>query len=251
MRAPRWAISGLSVALFLIAWELAPRAGLIDVAYVSQPTAILRSGIEVVASGEFYRHAAVSLREFVAGLLLALVVGVPAGLALGASHRLQRFLDPPIMALYATPRLALLPVLVVWLGIGFASKVAVVFIGAVLPVVINSAAGIREVERSLVLAARSLGARRLDLFTKVLLPGSLPAVMAGIRLGVGRGILGVVVGEMYVSQVGVGNQIMQLGASFQIDRLLFYTLVVSAFGLVATSVVRRIEERLRPWSVEP
>jgi NitT/TauT family transport system permease protein len=247
---PRWAVSCLSVASVLAAWELAPRAGLVDVTYLSQPSLIVRSGIGIIATGALWRHAAVSLQEFFAGLLLALLIGVPGGLALGSSRRMRRFLDPPIMALYAAPRLALLPVLVVWLGIGLASKVAVVFIGAVLPIVINGAAGIREVEASLVLAARSLGAHRIDLFTKVLLPGSLPAVMAGVRLGVGRGILGVVVGEMYVSQVGIGNQIMQLGSSFQIDQLLFYTMVVSVFGLAATTAVRRLEERWRPWSRE-
>ena len=150
------------------------------------------------------------------------------------------------MALYAAPRLALLRIPVVWLGIGVWSKIAVVFIGAVLPIIINSAAGPRAVDPSLVRAARSFGGSSRDVFSKVLLPGSLVAVMSGIRLGVGRGILGVVVGEMYVSQRGVGNQIMQMGSAFRVDELLFYTLLVSGFGVAAMTLIRKLEEGLQP-----
>jgi NitT/TauT family transport system permease protein len=148
------------------------------------------------------------------------------------------------MALYATPQLALLPILVLWLGIGMGSKIAVVFIGAVIPIVVNSMAGVRQVERPLVLAARSFCASRRDVFIKVILPASLPAVMIGVRLGLSRAVLGVVVAEMYVSQDGVGNQIMRLGSAFRVDHLLVYVLLVSAFGLGLTTAARKLEERV-------
>lgn len=242
----RTLVSTLSVATFLAAWELAPRLSLVDPMFTSQPSRILAAGIEIVRHGDLGSHLRISAYEFAVGLALAIAMGVPFGLGLGAFRPLRSYLDAPIMALYAAPRLALLPVLVVWLGIGVASKIAVVFIGAVLPIIINTAAGPPAVDRALVLAARSFGARRREVFAKVLLPGSLPAVMSGIRLGMGRGLLGVVVGEMYVSQRGIGNQIMSMGAGFRVDELLFYTLLVSAFGVVLTSGMRRLEERLSP-----
>lgn len=243
-------VSTLSVLAFLGVWEMAPRLGLLDPRLVSQPARIVAAGVDVLRAGGLAAHLGTSLLEFALGMGLALAAGLPLGLLLGASGRLRDFLEAPIMALYAAPRLALLPVLVVWLGVGLESKVAVVFVGAVLPIAINAAAGVRGVDRSLVTAARSLGGGRLDVFTKVLLPGALPAVIAGVRMGLGRGLLGVVVGEMYASQSGIGHLILSTGAAFQVDALLFYTLLVSGFGIALTGAARRLEERLRPWSVQ-
>jgi sulfonate transport system permease protein len=240
----RLAISTASVAMFLVAWEVAPRLGLVDPFFTSRPSQVIAAAVEVVRSGTLLQDVVVSLSEFAIGLALAVAVGVPLGLLLGTFETMRHLLDPPIMALYATPQLALLPIFVLWLGIGMSSKVAVVFLGASIPIIVNSMAGVRHVERSLVVAARSFCATRLDVFARVILPASLPAVMIGVRLGLSRGVLGVVVAEMYVSQDGVGNQIMRLGSAFRVDRLLVYVLLVSTFGLAATSLVRRIEERI-------
>ena len=227
-------VSASAVALFLAAWELAPRAGARR-SVLHQPAEPRRSRPPSTSSrdGRLLHDAAVSLSEFAVGFALALAVGVPLGLVLGTFPTLRHLLDPPVMAIYATPQLALLPIFVLWLGIGMGSKVAVVFIGASIPIIVNSMAGVRHVERSLVLAARSFCATRRDVFIKVILPASLPAVMIGVRLGLSRGVLGVVVAEMYVSQDGVGNQIMRLGSAFRVDHLLVYVLLVSAFGLGA------------------
>jgi NitT/TauT family transport system permease protein len=232
-------VSGASVVLFLVAWEIAPRLGLVDAFYTSQP-----SRVALACGGTLGRDAVVSLSEFAGGVSLALAVGVPLGLMLGAFPILRDLLDPPVMAIYATPQLALLPIFVLWLGIGMASKIAVVFLGAVIPIVVNTMAGVRQVDRTLVVAARSFCATRRDVFVKVILPASLPAIMIGIRLGLSRAVLGVVVAEMYVSQEGVGNQIMRLGSAFRVDRLLVYVLIVSVFGLAATTAARQLEERV-------
>lgn len=244
-------VSTISVLVFLVVWELAPRVGLIDPRLVSQPARILAAGVGILRDGGLAGHLGTSLLEFVLGMTIALALGLPLGLLLGTSRKLRDFLEAPFMALNAAPRLALLPILVVWLGVGLESKIAVVFVGAVLPIAINAAAGVRGVDRSLVVAARSLGARRLDVFANVLLPGALPAVIAGVRMGLGRGLLGVVVGEMYASQSGIGHLILSTGAAFRVDELLFYTLLVSGFGVALTSAARRLEEKLRPWSVAP
>ncbi len=239
-------LSAASVALFLIAWEIAPRLGLVDPFFTSQPSRVMTAAVDVVRGGTLLRDATVSLSEFAAGFVLAVGIGVPAGLLMGTFQTLRFLVDPPVMALYATPQLALLPIFVVWLGVGMASKIAVVFVGAVIPIAINTMAGVRQVDRSLVLAARSFCATHRDVFAKVILPASRPAVVLGIRLGLSRAVLGVVVGEMYVSQEGIGNEIMRLGSAFHVDQLLVYVLLVSAFGLGATNLMRRLEERVAP-----
>lgn len=243
----RLLIGTMSVVTFLVLWELAARWNLVNAYYASRPSLVFKTGVEIFSEGNFSAHAYVSLIEFSVGFIMALVVGIPLGMIMGSFRKIRYLLDPPIIALYTTPRLALLPILVLWLGIGMESKFAVVFIGAVIPIIVNTIAGIREADFFLIQAARSFCANQMDIFTKVLLPGSLPAVMSGIRLGLGRAVLGVVVGEMYVSTKGIGYQIMQYGAAVRINHLIFYVILVSFFGFTTTALVRSIENRLRRW----
>jgi sulfonate transport system permease protein len=237
-------VSIITVITFLAIWELAPRAGIVDAMYTSQPSRVFAAGLEIVSTERFLHDVAVSLSEFAIGFALAIGIGVPVGLLLGRFPLLRHLIDPPIMAIYATPHLALLPIIVVWLGIGMASKIAAVFAGAVIPILVNSMAGVRGVERSWVAAARSFCAGEWDVFVKVILPASLPSVILGIRLGVSRAVLGVVVGEMYQSQAGIGNEIMRYGSEFRTDYLLFDVLLVSLFGFTSASVMRALEGRL-------
>jgi sulfonate transport system permease protein len=237
-------ISTLTVLAFLTIWEIAPRAGFADATYTSQPSHVIAAGLEILRTGGFVRDVYVSLSEFAAGFALAIGIGVPLGLLLGRFAVLRHLLDPPIMAIYATPHLALLPIVVVWLGIGMQSKIAVAFVGGVVPILVNTMAGVRGVERSWVVAARSFCAGEWDVFVKVILPASLLSVVMGIRLGLSRAVLGVVVGEMYQSQAGVGNEIMRYGSEFRTDYLLFDVLLVSLFGFAATSAVRALEQKL-------
>ena len=240
----RTLVSSIMVMAFLSVWEIAPRVGIVDATYTSQPTRVIRAGFEIVRTGGFLHDVSVSLSEFAIGFALAIGIGVPLGLLLGRFPVLRYLLDPPIMAIYATPHLALLPIIVVWLGIGMRSKIAVAFVGGVIPILVNSMAGVRGVERSWVVAARSFCAGERDVFVKVILPASLPSVILGIRLGLSRAVLGVIVAEMYQSQAGVGNEIMRYGSEFRTDQLLFNVLLVSLFGVAATSAVRALEEKL-------
>lgn len=245
----RFLIGGGSVAALLLCWEVAGRSGLINPRFASYPTRVLSAGWALMTDGGFAAHVYVSLAEFAIGFGLALAVGIPLGMIMGWSGTMRYLLDPPVMALYATPRLALLPMLVLWLGVGMESKIAVVFIGAAIPILVNTMAGVREADSSLVQAARSYCATRLDIFVQILLPGSLPAVMSGIRLGLGRGLLGVVVGEMYAATRGVGHLIITYGNAVRMDSLIFLVCLVSLFGYVATTLVRSVENRLRNWRV--
>ena len=242
--AQRTLISTLAVAAFLAVWELAPRTGAVDATFTSQPSRVIAAGWDIVTSGGFLNDVSVSLAEFAIGFGLAIAIGVPVGLVLGRFPFLRNLLDPPIMAIYATPHLALLPIIVVWLGIGMQSKIAVAFVGGVIPILVNTTAGVRGLERSWIVAARSFCASSWDVFVKVILPGSLPSITLGIRLGLSRAVLGVVVGEMYQSQAGLGNKVMRYGSEFRTDYLLFYVLLISVFGLAATTAVRVFEEKL-------
>ena len=240
----RTLVSTLTVIVFLAVWEIAPRAGLVDSTYTSQPSRVIAAGLQIIRTGGFFHDVAVSLSEFAIGFALAVALGVPLGSVLGRFSVLRSLLDPPIMAIYATPHLALLPIIVVWLGIGMQSKAAVAFVGGVIPILVNTMAGVRGVEQSWVIAARSFCAREWDVFLKVILPASLPGMILGIRLGVSRAVLGVVVGEMYQSQAGVGNEVMRYGSEFRTDYLLFDVLLITGFGVAATSTIRVLEEKL-------
>jgi sulfonate transport system permease protein len=240
-------VSTASVLVFLIAWQVLPALGWIDIRYTSQPSSVFLTAINVFRNDNLAHHASVSFQEFIGGFALSLVIGIPAGIVFGTVKTLRQFIDPPLMALNMAPRLALLPIIAVWLGIGMESKVAVVFLGAVMPIIVNTMAGVRETDSRLIRAARSFGAGRFDIFINILLPSSLPAVIMGVRLGIGRGILGVVVGEMYVAQAGIGFQIVTYGSSMRVDYLLVYTLLIAGFGYFLSAAMRMLEERLSTW----
>ena len=240
-------ISMASVLIFFAIWQVAPEWGLVNGTYTSQPTLVFKAAIEVFLTDDFLHHGYVSLAEFTLGFLLAFIVSIPLGMLLGTSQTARHLLDPPLMALYIAPTLVLLPIMIIWLGIGMASKIAVVFLGAIFPIVVNTMAGMREADEALIRMARSFGARRMDIFQRILVPGALPSILIGIRLGIGRGVLGVIVGELYVSQAGIGYQLVTYGSAMRIDRLLVYALVVSVFGYALTSFVRIMEDRVRNW----
>lgn len=244
----RWGLG--SVLIFLIVWETAGAFNLVDPKYISQPSRVIRSGYKMLISGDLFYHVYVSLLELVIGFLLAVIFGLIMGLLMGRYRIIGGLFDPLIMALYATPRIALIPLFVIWFGVGMGSKIFVVFIGAIFPILVNTMTGIRQVDRLLLRAARSFGASERQLFSKVLLPGALPAMMTGIRLGWGRGILGVVIGEMYVSMAGLGHLIVTAGNAMQTDELFFLIIIVAGLGYLATNGFRQLERKLTPWQEE-
>jgi ABC-type nitrate/sulfonate/bicarbonate transport system permease component len=239
-----------SVFVFLVIWQVLGATNIVKPQYISQPTRVIRAGYELLSSGGFMRHVYTSMSELLIGFLLALVFGVLSGLLMGRYRILGGLFDPLIMALYATPRVALIPLFVVWFGVGMGSKVFVVFIGVIFPILINTMTGIRQVDRTLLQAGRSYGATERQLFTKILLPGALPAMMTGIRLGWGRGILGMVIGEMYVSMAGLGHLMMTAGNAMKTDMLFFLIIIVAGLGYLGSTFFRLLERKLVPWRKE-
>jgi NitT/TauT family transport system permease protein len=238
------------VIAFLILWEIAMPLGLVKVADISRPTLVVQSFFELAASGEIFPHLAISLKEFVVGFILSLIVGIPLGVVLGRYRFPGLLLDPLLMALYTMPRMAMMPLLVVWFGVGVGATISVVFLGAVFPILINTSVGIQEIDPIWVRAVRSFGGNEWDIFKKVLLPGAVPPMMAGVRLGVGRGLLGMVVSEMYASTEGIGGQIAIYGNSFRTTELITLIAIVSLLGFLMVDLMRRVEEWVRRGRME-
>ena len=238
-------MGGLAVIIFLVLWEVAMPLGWVKVADISRPTLVAKAFVELAGPGEIFHHLSVSLKEFFIGFVLSLVVGIPLGVILGRYRTAFLLLDPLLMALYTTPRVAMMPLLVVAFGVGFGATIAVVFLGAVFPIMVNTAVGVREVDPVWIRAVQSFGGSEWNIFTKVLLPGAVPPIITGVRLGVGRGILGMVVGEMYASTEGIGQQISLYGNSFLVPELMALIILVSLLGFLFVSLIRLIEERLR------
>ncbi len=234
-------IGGLAVSIFLVLWEVAMPMGLVKVADISRPSLVVRALVQLAGSGEVWEPLLISLKEFAVGFMLALVVGIPLGITFGRYRIFSMLFDPLLMALYTMPYLAIMPLLVVWFGVGFGATVSVVFLGAAFPIVINTAVGMREVDPVWVRAVRSFGGSEWDVFRKVLLPGAVPPMMTGIRLGVGRGLLGMVVSEMYASTEGIGGLIGLYGNSFRTSELIALIAVVSILGFVCVDLMRRLE----------
>jgi NitT/TauT family transport system permease protein len=248
-RRRRRRIGGVAVALALAAWQVAGSRGH-GPDLIATPTTVLAAGAALAASGELGRHVWVSLQELLGGFALATAAGVALGLAMGWSRPLGHLLDPVVMALHTAPRIALLPVLVVWLGVGIASKVAVVFLGAVFPILVTTAAGVRQVDALWVRAVRAFGARPSQVVATVVVPAALPAILTGLRLGLGRGLIGVIVGEMYVALAGVGQLLQLYGNAGRTPELIALATGVALTGSLAVAGLRGLERWLAPWREE-
>lgn len=251
VRRHRRALVGTgTAAAVLLAWQIAGSQEGQTAELVASPVAVGQAIAALAASGELVRHGLVTLRELAAGLALAIAVGIGLGLALGRSRVLRGLLDPVVMAFHVTPRVALLPLLVLWFGVGMSSKVAAVFLGALFPIVVNTQAGAQHVDYLWVRATQAFGGRPLDVVVKVVLPAALPAIMAGLRLALGRAVVTVVVAEMYVSLAGVGQLLQTFGNAGRTAELIALASVVAGCGSVGVVVLHRLETRLAPWRLD-
>lgn len=236
----------LSLVFVGLVWEIAGRSGRwpLILAPVSD---IWVKFLALAASGELQRNILVSLNEFFVGFAVAAVFGVALGIAMASSETVKDFVDPWVSAVYATPTVALAPLFIFVFGIDAASKMAVVFLLAVFPIVINTATGMRSTDQIYIEAARSFSANRAQIFTKVLIPSALPFIVAGLRLGIGRGLVGVVVGEFIGARAGLGYMIFRSSQGFQIDAMWVGVFLLAGTGVLSVSILQRVERRLAPW----
>jgi NitT/TauT family transport system permease protein len=243
----RIVIGGGTLVAVLLLWEAFARSGLIDPLFISSPTRVAQAGYGLLQDGDFWNDLRVSGLEFLFGYGLAVAIAIPLGLAIGLSRRLQYMLSPFVDTLNAVPRVTLLPLIVIWSGIGIWSKVVVVFLGAVIPILINTQSGAKASEARFIRVARSFSASRFKIFSSIILPGTVPFVFTGLKYGAGRALLGVVVGELYASTAGIGHMIAAAGNTFQTDLVFFGVLVFMATGLIVVALLDRLEQRFERW----
>jgi NitT/TauT family transport system permease protein len=238
----------VSVVLFLAVWELVGNVyQWINPLFMSAPSLILKAAIELFRSGEIWNDLYVSGVEFFWGFILSVVVGIPFGIAVGWYKRAAYIFDPFVNAMNATPRVALLPLIIIWLGIGILSKVGIIFLGSVFPLMINTRDGVKTTPVNLLNAAKSFGASQWQIFGSVVLPSTLPFILTGLRLAVGRALIGVFVGELYAATAGIGFMVTVAGATFQTDKVFVGILIFIIVGLVGTNALDRVERRFDKW----
>lgn len=237
----------LSFVVVFAAWELVGRFLVTNQLFFTPVSAIAEAAVDLARSGQLWKDTRASLIEFLLGFAAASVGGIVIGGLIAMSLRFRHFVEPWVSALYATPIIALGPLLILWFGLGITSKVAVVFLTAVFPVIINTQAGLQNTDRNLVEAIRSFGASRWQVFRKVRLPSSLPFIIAGERLAVARALVGVVVAELFGAREGLGYLIFTSSQTFNTADLFVGVFILAGSGIVAVQALKWLEHRLAPW----
>jgi ABC-type nitrate/sulfonate/bicarbonate transport system permease component len=264
LRHERAILGSAGIIAFLVLWEgfergwwaelLQPLLGAqalrfqLKPIFISSPTRIARTAFDMFfVTGAIWRDLGWSSLELVLGLLLAFIIGIPLGLAAGWYRRFAYAVQPFLTALNATPQVAFLPLLILWVGTGLASRVLIIVLLAVLPIAINALAAVRTVDARLVRVARSFSANDALLFRSIIVPSAVPFLLAGARLAIGRGMIGIVVGEIYGSAAGLGAMMNQAGSRFETDKVFVGVLIIAAAGVALVELIRHIERRVEAW----
>jgi NitT/TauT family transport system permease protein len=239
-----------SIVVLLLVWELLPRLITMQEGtklFFTVPSEVGGTLWRMFATGTIWEPLGVSASAFAIGLSIAIAVGLPVGVLLGRSATLNAMLDPFITAFNATPRLVFLPLLLLWFGLGLWSKVMIVFIGALFPILINTYEGVRNADRVLINVVRSFGATEWGIARLVVVPNALPYIVVGLRLAIGRAVLGVVVAEFFGSEDGLGVVMVRAASRFQVDVVFAGLIVFAALSLLMTGLVKLFEDRLSRW----
>jgi NitT/TauT family transport system permease protein len=260
--APRWPVENrarflvrrehrvlrvLALVAVVVVWEIVARLGWVPVLFLPSPLGVLEEGRDMVMSGELFVHLAASLQRLVLGFVVGGGLGVIVGIAVGFFSIAQAVGEPLIAATFPVPKIALLPLLILWLGLGEPSKVAVIALGVFFPMCINTYTGVRQADPLLVRAAVSFGARRASVIRKVILPSALPMIFAGLRLGAGTALLLLVAAEMIAVETGIGFLILHAGNLMATTKLMVGIVVLSLLGLASHWGLSRAERWAIPW----
>jgi NitT/TauT family transport system permease protein len=235
----------LSVVVTLLVWEWYGRG--VDQVFLSYPTAIVMAVPAMLQTGELQRAFLSSVEALLIGLGLAIGFGTLLGLLMGRYRLIDQVLEVQINALYATPNVALIPLLILWFGLGVLSKIVIIFLAAFFPIIVNTYSGVRNVGRGLVEVALAEGANEPQVFTKIVVPASLPFITTGVRLAMGRAVVGMVVAELFTAVSGLGGAIVTYGNAFKTDKLFVIIIVLAVLGVSLTETVRWLERYLAPW----
>src|SRR5664279_3596135 len=247
---PKWEQPALYrygfVLLILIVWQIV--GPFISPIFFTYPTKIAVAFYDVTVSGELPYYLGQSLEVMIYGLSIAVAVGIPLGIAMARFRKLDWALDLPINALYATPLVAVVPLLVLWFGIYLKAKIIVVFLFAVFPVLINTYQGVRECDKNMIEVARSYRSSEWRMWQDVLLPFAVPYIIAGIRLAIGRGLIGMIIAEFYTTISGLGFMITRYANVFEMDKVFVPVIVLMFLGASLTTMLKWVGKRIAPWS---
>jgi ABC-type nitrate/sulfonate/bicarbonate transport system permease component len=234
------------VALILIVWQIVGPH--ISPIFFTYPTKIAVAFYDLTVSGDLPYYLAQSLEVMIYGLTLAILVGIPLAILMARVRWLDWALDLPINALYATPLVAVVPLLVLWFGIYLKAKIIVVFLFAVFPVLINTYQGVRECDKNMLEVAHSFRSNEWRIWQDVLLPFAVPYIIAGVRLAIGRGLIGMIIAEFYTTISGLGFMITRYANNFEMDKTFVPVIVLMTLGVSLTSLLKWLGHRIAPWS---
>jgi NitT/TauT family transport system permease protein len=237
------------VALFFVLWQAIFLIVPFNNLFISKPRLIAVAFVDLIESGELARDLMVSALPFAYGLGAAAIAGIAIGILMGWRIRLGYALDPLMTVLYASPLVAIAPLVVVFFGVGVSGKAVIIFLLSVFPFIFNAAAGVRAVDRLLIDVVRSLGGSEWDLYVKVILPGVLPYLVAGARIAVGRALIGVLVAEFFAASEGIGYAIARFGDLFALDKMFACIITIMIISVVLTEGIRFAERSAFPWRV--
>ena len=235
------------ILLVLVPWEIAARTGLVKDILVSSPSSIAIAFREEFQQGQIWTHMWASFKVFAVGFALASVLGILLGLVAGWYRRARLVAVPWLQVVYASPDLAFVPIFILWFGLGLTFKVWVVFLGVIIFVTLNTIAGVEATEGRFLAVAQTYGASRLKVFRTIVLPGSVPYIMAGLRLASGRAIVGVVGAEFISSNEGLGFMITISGTTLQTSRVFVGIIIIAAFGVLLNELLGRLERHFDAW----
>jgi ABC-type nitrate/sulfonate/bicarbonate transport system permease component len=245
---PRWAITTLSLAVMLVLWEWFGRD--INPVFGSYPSAIAEAAWEITRSGLLVKALFESLQPFCVGYGLAILVGVPLGLVIGRFRAVEAAIGIYVTAGYAMPLVALVPLLMLWLGLGFKVKAAVVMLMSVFPIIINTWLGVTAVPKSLIDVGKSFVASNQVILRRIVLPATLPYIMAGIRLAVGRAVVAMIIAEFFTAISGLGAIIINSANNFDTARMFVPVVVLMVLATGLNALIGVIERRVAPWQAE-
>ena len=244
-RRKTWLVRLISIVAVLAAWELFGRH--VNPLFMSYPSAIVEAGMQLAASGELASALASSLRTLLSGFVIASVIGVCLGLVIGRYQLVDAATDWLVNALYATPLIATIPLVILWFGLGDAAKLFIVTLTAVFPVLINTASGVRNVPRALIDVGAAFAANEWQVFTKIIFPAVVPFIMTGLRLGIGRAIIGMVAAEFFTSITGLGALIVKYGNQYDTATMFVPIFMLMFMGVLMSTFVRSLEKWIAPW----
>jgi ABC-type nitrate/sulfonate/bicarbonate transport system permease component len=243
----KYVYGGGAVVAVLVLWQIVAALRIKPAIILPGPTDVIAAFRQLFASATIWTDLATSGKELLYGLVLATLVGLPLGLLIGWYRKLSYAASPLINFLYATPRIALTPLLIIWLGIGMTSKIAIVFLMAIFPIMINTASGVQNLDPAVLRVARCFGAGDLAIFRTIALPGSVPFIISGLRLAVGQALIGVFVAELSGATNGVGMLMNNAGQQFQTSVVFAGLFIFALTGVVLTGLLRAVEQRFAAW----